>query len=197
MIKNKELHELRISLSYLLKELKEYDNYIYGHCKRVAEYSKSIGKSLGLDSYQCEQIYLGALLHDVGKLEISKDIINKPGRLDYKEYNLIKEHTSIGYSILEETGLLKEFPIILNIVLCHHERLDGTGYPLGVKKIDIPLETRIVGIADSYDAMTSKRSYCVNMTKAEAIDELKRCEKMYDQEVVEVFANILLKGVLS
>lgn len=182
-----KLYQLKMSLNYLINDLKKYDKYVYGHCVRVANYSKAIGERLGFHPYECEQLHLGALLHDLGKLRIPKNVLNKPGRLDYEEYNLIKTHALMGFEMLLETGLLEEYPIILNIVQSHHERMDGTGYPYGLKKESLSLETRIVAITDSYDAMTSNRNYMTNMTKEEALIELKGCRTMYDQEIVEVF----------
>lgn len=186
-IQENQMKDLKMSLNYLIRELKKYDKFVYEHCVRVAKYSKAIGVKLGFHKYECEQLYFGALLHDLGKLNISKKILNKPGRLDYNEYNLIKQHTTMGHKILEETRLLEKHPIILNIVLCHHERMDGSGYPLGIKGHSLPIETRIVAIADSYDAMTSNRNYMTNKSKEEALLELKTCKTMYDQEIVQAF----------
>lgn len=195
MIKSEEkLYDLKKSLEYLIEDLKSYDDYVYGHCERVANYSKMIAEKMGLHSYECEQLHLGALLHDVGKLKISKEILGKPGRLNYDEYCEVKKHSSLGYEVLIDTHLLNDYPIILNIALAHHERLDGTGYPFGLKGNDLPLETRIVAIADSFDAMTSKRNYKTNMTKKEALNELRNCKSMYDQELVQALDLALNQG---
>ena len=132
------------------------DKYTHGHSARVAGYSKMIAKMVGKDEKECDEIYFAALLHDIGKIGISDDIINKKGKLTEEEYEAIKQHTVIGKQILTS---IVEFPYLSIGAHHHHERYDGKGYPDKLKGSDIPELARIIAVADAYDAMTSKRSY--------------------------------------
>ena len=132
------------------------DKYTHGHSSRVAGYSKMIAKLSGKDDKECEEIYYAALLHDIGKIGVPDEIINKKGKLTDEEYEKIKEHTTIGKEILSS---IVEFPYISIGAHHHHERFDGRGYPEKLKGSDIPELARIIAVADAYDAMTSKRSY--------------------------------------
>ncbi len=132
------------------------DKYTHGHSSRVAGYSKMIAKMAGKDDKECEDIYYAALLHDIGKIGVPDEIINKKGKLTDEEYEKIKEHTTIGKEILSS---IVEFPYISIGAHHHHERFDGRGYPDKLKGSDIPELARIIAVADAYDAMTSKRSY--------------------------------------
>lgn len=132
------------------------DKYTHGHSSRVAGYSKMIAKLSGKDDKECEEIYFAALLHDIGKIGVPDEIINKKGKLTEDEYERIKEHTTIGKEILSS---IVEFPYISIGAHHHHERFDGRGYPEKLKGSDIPELARIIAVADAYDAMTSKRSY--------------------------------------
>ena len=132
------------------------DKYTHGHSSRVAGYSKMIAKLSGKDEKECEEIYYAALLHDIGKIGVPDEIINKKGKLTDEEYEKIKEHTTIGKEILSS---IVEFPYISIGAHHHHERFDGRGYPEKLKGSDIPELARIIAVADAYDAMTSKRSY--------------------------------------
>ena len=132
------------------------DKYTHGHSSRVAGYSKMIAKMSGKDDKECEEIYYAALLHDIGKIGVPDEIINKKGKLTEEEYEQIKGHTTIGKEILSS---IVEFPYISIGAHHHHERFDGRGYPDKLKGSDIPELARIIAVADAYDAMTSKRSY--------------------------------------
>jgi len=132
------------------------DRYTSGHSKRVAEYSRMIAKRMGKTEAEQAEIYRAGLLHDVGKIRIPAEIINKPGRLTDEEYNIIKIHPVTGYHILR--GISEE-SIIAIAAKYHHERYDGKGYPNGLEGEKIPEVARILGVADSYDAMASNRSY--------------------------------------
>lgn len=132
------------------------DRYTSGHSKRVAEYSRMIAQRLGKSKEEQEEIYRAGLLHDVGKIRIPEEIINKPGRLTDEEFNTIKIHPVTGYHILR--GISEE-SIIAIAAKYHHERYDGKGYPNGLEGDKIPEVARILGVADSYDAMASNRSY--------------------------------------
>ena len=132
------------------------DKYTKGHSSRVAEYSRKIAESVGKSSQECDEIYYAALLHDVGKIGISRSILQKPGKLSNEEYQVIKEHPDIGAQILSS---ISESPYLSIGARSHHERYDGKGYPQGLKGNDIPEIARIIAVADAYDAMTSSRSY--------------------------------------
>ncbi len=132
------------------------DKYTKGHSSRVAEYSKKIAEQVGKNPQECEEIYYAALLHDVGKIGISRSILNKNGKLTNEEYEVIKEHPDIGAQILSS---ISESPYLSIGARSHHERYDGRGYPQGLKGDDIPEIARIIAVADAYDAMTSSRSY--------------------------------------
>lgn len=132
------------------------DRYTSGHSKRVAKYSKMIAQKMGKSKEEQEDIYRAGLLHDVGKIRIPAEIINKPGRLTDEEYNLIKIHPVTGYNILRG---ITDNSYIATASKCHHERYDGRGYPNGLAGENIPQIARILGVADAYDAMASNRSY--------------------------------------
>ena len=132
------------------------DKYTHGHSSRVASYSRTIAKMAGKDEKECDEIYFAALLHDIGKIGVADEIINKKGKLTPEEYEKIKNHTTIGKEILSS---IVEFPYLSIGAHHHHERFDGRGYPDKLKGSDIPELARIIAVADAYDAMTSKRSY--------------------------------------
>lgn len=140
----------------LVKTIDAKDPYTNGHSVRVAEYSKMIAEQEYSDTQKIQNIHNIALLHDIGKIAIPDEIINKPGKLTDEEYNLIKAHTITGAQILSE---ISSYPELINGAKYHHERYDGRGYPCGLKGEEIPEIAAIIGVADAYDAMTSNRSY--------------------------------------
>ncbi|MBQ6028452.1 MAG: HD-GYP domain-containing protein, partial [Treponema sp.] len=132
------------------------DAYTHGHSTRVAEYAREIARRLEKSEAACRNVYLAALLHDVGKIGIPNEIINKRGKLTPEEYDKIKEHPAIGAQILAN---ITQIPHIADGAYYHHERYDGRGYPSGLDGKKIPEIGRIIAVADAYDAMTSNRSY--------------------------------------
>ncbi|MCI7760407.1 MAG: HD domain-containing protein, partial [[Eubacterium] saphenum] len=132
------------------------DRYTNGHSQRVANYSREIARRLGKSEEEQKDVYYAGLLHDVGKIRVPKEVINKPGKLNDEEFRQIKIHTITGFYILKE--IYKE-GAILHAAKFHHERFDGKGYPMGLSGENIPEVARIVGVADAYDAMASDRSY--------------------------------------
>lgn len=132
------------------------DAYTHGHSTRVAEYSREIARRFGKSEAACRNIYISALLHDVGKIGVPNSIINKKGPLTKEEYDVVKTHPVIGAQILAN---ITQIPHIADGAYCHHERYDGNGYPSGVAGKQIPEIGRIIAVADAYDAMTSNRSY--------------------------------------
>jgi putative nucleotidyltransferase with HDIG domain len=170
----------------LAQALDARDAYTAGHSRRVSEYSCAIAKAMNIPEQDLETIRVGALLHDLGKIGISDLVLQKPGRLTPEENGLIRQHPVIGRRILENVQGLEAY---LGIVEFHHENLDGTGYPHGLKGEETPLHARIVKVADAYDAMTSDRPYRSGKSHAEAIAVLRSvCGSEMDPSVVEAFA---------
>ena len=161
------------------------------HSERVGGICYSIATEMGLSPDQVEQIRIAGLVHDIGKISIDKKILNKDGRLDDSEWEEIKKHPESGWRILSSSF---EFSNLAPFILQHHERIDGSGYPNGKTGIEIPIEAKIIAVADSYDAMTSERAYKNSMTNNEAITELLRCSgTQFDSDVVNVFVNKVLQ----
>jgi putative nucleotidyltransferase with HDIG domain len=172
----------------LAQALDARDAYTAGHSQRVSEYSCAIAKALQIPEQELETIRVGALLHDLGKIGISDLVLQKPKRLTPKENDLIRQHPVIGKRILQNVQGLEAY---LDIIELHHENLDGTGYPHGLKGEETPLHARIVKVADAYDAMTSDRPYRRGKSHAEAIAILRSvCGSEMDPVVVEVFAQL-------
>ncbi|WP_035571534.1 HD-GYP domain-containing protein [Halonatronum saccharophilum] len=176
----------KISISLLKKE--NNFSYTYNHCQAVSKYSAFLAQEINLNQEKIEGIKIAAVLHDIGKIAVPHFILHKPERLTKEEFEVIKLHPSVGYNILKGTGLNKK--IHLNSILYHHERYDGQGYPEGLKGEEIPLEARIVGIADAFDAMTSKRPYNKALSIERGLKELKdNAGSQFDPYLVEVFVN--------
>jgi len=182
----------RLTLAYvqfvgsLAQALDARDAYTAGHSRRVSEYSCAIAKALKISGQELETIRTGALLHDLGKIGISDLVLQKPGRLTPEENELIQQHPVIGKRILENVQGLESY---LDIVELHHENLDGSGYPHGLKGEETPLDARIVKVADAYDAITSDRPYRRGKSHADAIAILRKaCGTEMDPAVVEAFA---------
>ena len=165
------------------------DTYTHGHSSRVAEYSREIARRYGYSQKDQDQIYMMGLLHDVGKIGIPEAIINKTSRLTDEEFAVIKSHPSVGAHILEE---ISDFPELLIGARWHHERFDGRGYPDGLKGEDIPALARIIAVADTYDAMTSNRSYRGILPQASVRAEIEKCKgSQFDPD----FADIMLEMI--
>jgi len=165
------------------------DPYTAGHSERVSVNSTLIAVEMGLSAEQVEIIRIGAKLHDLGKIGIPDEVLRKPGRLTHEEYSLIQRHPLIGKRILDRVARFKDF---LPIVELHHENPDGSGYPYGLRKDSIPVEVRIVHVADVWDAITSDRAYRKAMSEAQAWDLLKRgTGPLFDPEVVEALTAIV------
>lgn len=178
------------TLSALANAIEAKDHYTRGHCDRVMDLSLRIGQKLRLGSEDIRALKYGAILHDIGKIGTHEAVLNKPMRLTDQEYRLIKQHPMTGYDIVKHIGFLKKAQ---EIILYHHERYDGGGYPFGKAGEDIPYLARLVCIVDAYDSMTSSRPYRQTpMIKERAIEELMRCKgTQFDADLVEVFVKIL------
>jgi HD-GYP domain-containing protein (c-di-GMP phosphodiesterase class II) len=172
----------------LASALDARDPYTAGHSRRVSQYACAIARSRKLPPKELEEVRVGALLHDIGKIGIADSILQKPGRLSEEENRLIQEHPSIGRKILEGVQGLQPY---LGVVELHHENWDGTGYPHGLRREEAPLAARIVKIADAYDAMTSDRPYRRGMPHEEALALIaKFAGTQMDPNVVEVFLQL-------
>jgi len=159
------------------------DRYTSGHQQRVARLAKAIAQELGLSAEKIEGVYTAAAIHDIGKISLPAEILSKPGKLSDIEVSLIQAHSQSGYDILKEV----EFPwSIAEIVLQHHERIDGSGYPHGIRGDDILLEARIVGVADVVETMASHRPYRPSVGIDKALEEVKEHSgQLYDPQVVD------------
>ena len=173
----------------LAKAIDAKDKYTSGHSQRVAEYAKTIAAKVGYTGEQVQRIYYMGLLHDIGKIGIPLEIINKTSRLTDEEYNTIKSHTVIGADILQT---IVEFPELAIGARSHHERYDGRGYPDGLAGKKIPEAARIIAVADAYDAMTSRRSYRNTLPQEKVRSEI---EKGRGFQFDPVFADIMLQMI--
>jgi len=179
-------HSLQIILDTLFtKESRERE-----HARRVSEFSVAIGVALGLSEAEVKELKIAGQYHDIGKIALQEDILNKKGKLSDKERKEIKRHPELSYNILSSVN---EFGPIAEIVLYHHERWDGKGYPSGLQGEEIPLQSRIIMVADAFDAMTEKRPYRRALNKEEAVLQLKKgAWKQFDGNITEAFINKVL-----
>lgn len=165
------------------------DRYTSGHSRRVAEYSKMIARRMGKDKKEIEHIYFSGLLHDIGKIRIPEEIINKPGRLTDEEYEIIKIHSVTGYHILKRISDDADIALAAKF---HHERYDGGGYPNGLQGNNIPEIARIIGVADAYDAMASNRSYRDALPQEVVRNEIvKGRGAQFDPEIADIMLEIM------
>ena len=190
----RELQEEKIknyekTLYALVKMIEDRDTYTGSHSQRVAKYSKMIACELGLDKEVCENIYQAGILHDIGKIAIPDTILLKPGLLDEIEYKLIQEHVSIGIEVLSKIPMFKE---LTPYIEAHHERMDGSGYPNGLKGGEILLESQIMALCDTFDAMTTSRIYKTRKSVKEALKEIEGLkEKFFREDVVDAALKVL------
>ncbi|MGH4119598.1 HD domain-containing phosphohydrolase [Clostridium sp.] len=170
------------------KNVEEKDLYTHGHGLRVRNYTMKISKLLGLSGNRFENIIIASLCHDIGKVFVPIEILNKPGKLTKEEFDFIKKHPTDGAKMTQGTFMEN----LDQMIVQHHERIDGSGYPNGLKGDEILLEAKIIALADSFDAMTSDRSYRKAMDNQVAFNELKSLSGIhYDKKVVEAFEKVL------
>ena len=178
--------EMMLALS---KAVDAKDHYTNGHSERVAAYAAEIARRMGKSASEQEHIYEMGLMHDIGKIGVPEEIINKTSRLTDEEFEQIKKHTVIGSEILQQ---ITEMPELSDGARSHHERYDGTGYPDGLKGTDIPEAARIICLADCYDAMTSTRTYSRPKAQATVRAEIKRCAgTQFDPEIAKVLLQMI------
>ncbi len=176
----------------LIEMLELFDPYTEGHSEFVAQYSENLARLLKLSKRDQSTIYWAGLLHDIGKIGVPKEILNKPGPLTKEEFDKVKEHPLLGYSVLNASKDLKEIAII---VRQHHERYDGKGYPDGLKGKEICLGARIISIIDAWEAMTAERPYKEALNFDEAIEEIKRnLGTQFDPEIGKMFLQKMLRA---
>jgi len=188
--RNKEAHIN--SIAALTTALEADEPYTHGHSYRVAKYAVRIGKSLGMSESELETLEYGGLLHDIGKIAITNEIICKPGRLTDSEFEVIKTHPTIGADIVEQIKFLSD---ATELVRHHHERPDGRGYPLGLTQPDISLGCAILNVCDAFDAMTSDRPYRQALSVEQAMEELVRYKgTQFDDRVVEAMLRLYHQG---
>lgn len=173
------------TINTIISTLHEKNKREEQHSKRVSFMCERMGQLLGLDEEQVHELKTVGLLHDIGKIAVDENILNKPSPLDDSEWEEIKRHPEVGYRILSTVNNMSE---MAEFVLAHHERWDGKGYPKGLKQDQIPLQSRIISIVDAFDAMTSTRTYGYNLTRDEAYHELKEnAGTQFDPALVDIF----------
>jgi putative nucleotidyltransferase with HDIG domain len=166
------------------QSIESSDSYTFGHCERVAEYAAAVADALGLDEEARTTIRIGAYLHDLGKVRVPHEILNKPGPLTADEFEVMKLHPVWGIDLLATV----EFPWdIKPIIRWHHEKVDGTGYPDRLCGGEIPVAAQIIGIVDVYDALTTTRAYRPAMSRQRALEEIRKCRSWWREDVFEAF----------
>jgi diguanylate cyclase (GGDEF)-like protein/putative nucleotidyltransferase with HDIG domain len=178
------------TIDIIMKTLYEKNNREMLHSQRVSELCESIAVQMNFDEDDLHQMRLAGLMHDIGKIGIDESILKKPGKLNSTEWNEIYRHSEIGYRILSSVN---EFSEIAEYVLAHHEKWDGSGYPKGLRGTEIPLKSRIIAIADSYDAMTTECIYNRSLSPSEAVKEIIRCSStQFDANIAQIFVEKVL-----
>lgn len=177
------------TLLSLAQTIELKDPYTKGHCDRVANYAVKMAEALGLSKEDQKYIKYGGWLHDCGKIGVPESILNHNGPLSPEQMEIVRNHSRWGANVAR----LAQLPeAVINIVLYHHERYDGKGYPLGLKSADIPIEARIVTVADTYDALTSDRPYRNKISHEKAIEFLISFKgQFFDPEIVDIFIKLL------
>ncbi|MDC4203500.1 MAG: HD-GYP domain-containing protein [Candidatus Manganitrophus sp.] len=179
----------------LAKAIEKRDRYTGGHTDRVTEYAKLTAKQLEWPEERLAVLELAGHLHDVGKIGVPDAVLNKPGKLTVEEFEMMKAHPEIGEQIIRGIDFLEA---LVPYVLYHHERYDGKGYPKGLSGEAIPIEGRLLAVADTFDAMTSSRPYRKQLDPERAIEEIKRCSgTQFDPNIVVVFLEIWRAGLLD
>lgn len=191
-LQEEQIDNYKKTLHALVKMIEDRDTYTGGHSLRVAQYSKMIAKHLNLDEQKCENIYEAGILHDIGKIAIPDNILLKPGELNNLEYTLIQEHVNIGVQMLEKIPM---FEVLAQYIQGHHERLDGSGYPNGLQGDAIALESQILAVSDTFDAMTTSRIYKARKSSQEALLEIENLQGIYFKKEVVQSAKEVLKDI--
>jgi putative two-component system response regulator len=195
LIRNKKLNNSLTNIENVLFSLanavEAKDHYTQGHTTRVANLAMTMGKKMGLEAKEMEALRIGGMLHDIGKIGIPERILNKPGPLDNQEWEVMKQHSDIGYKICRPLG--KSLGLALDVIRHHHEKLDQSGYPDGLAAERIPLVARIMAVVDIYDALITARPYRTALSQEEAVGILKKesMEGKLDPVIVEILTQIV------
>jgi len=194
--RRRQLHEAYLAtIKVLAAAIGARDGYTGGHVERVRACSHILGRSLGLDPDALQQLDVGAILHDVGTLAVPDRVLTKPGPLDDEEWRVLAQHPMIGANLLRQVPALAAASMI---VMSHHERWDGAGYPLGLQADAIPLGGRIVAVADAFDSMTTDRAYRGRRNVEEAVAEIERSSgSHFDPAVAEIFVQAWKSGAIT
>ncbi len=179
------------TIKVLVSTIEAKDAYTRGHTDRVAEYARMIAEEMRLSKRDIEIVCFGAALHDIGKLGVYEEILNKPGELTEQEWDIVRSHPEVGANIIKNMKFLES---ACDLVRHHHERLDGKGYPDHLKGNEISVGARIVAVADSFDAMTSDRPYRQAYSLEESIEQLKNQSEKFDQDVVAFVEKLVTSG---
>lgn len=184
------LNDLNKETLNLLYRLKQTHPHTFRHSINVSNYARLLGEKIGLDTKDIENLQVAGLLHDIGKLKIPRSILNKPGKLTDEEYEEMKKHSEYSIELLKKAGFTDEE--LLRVIKSHHERLDGRGYPAGLTKKQIPFLSKIISIADSYDAMNQKRCYRERQDLGFIREQFISGEgKQFDSRLTSVFLSFL------
>ena len=183
-----KVHRLEETYFAVVREwgqsIESSDSYTFGHCERVAQYATGVARAMGLDEVQLTTIRMGAYLHDLGKVRVPHEILNKPGPLTPDEFDIIKQHPAWGIELLATV----EFPWdIKPIIRSHHERYDGNGYPDRLRGDEIPLGAQIICIVDVYDALTTTRSYRSALSQCDALARMEQSRHWWRPDVYAAF----------
>lgn len=196
--RERQKNDVRIilqSMNTFISFIDAKDPYTRGHSRRVAMYAAEIAKRMSLSEDEVQNIYYCGLLHDAGKISVPDAVLNKPGKLTDEERKTIQSHTTAGGEMLKQFSSIKG---IREVALYHHERYDGAGYPEGLKGEKIPLYARIVGVADSYDAMSSNRVYRRHLNKDEIIEEIQQGSgTQFDPDIVKYMVDMINDGYVN
>jgi HD-GYP domain-containing protein (c-di-GMP phosphodiesterase class II) len=176
------------TLHSLIASIDAKDTYTCGHSERVAWLSRQLAEAAGLDNHTVERAYLAGLVHDVGKIGVPEAVLCKSDGLTSREFEMIRAHPEIGVRILKDIPQMND---LLPGVLYHHERYHGGGYPYGLRGTDIPLFGRVIALADSFDAMSSDRTYRCGMSLGRVLEEIARCAgTQFDPDLTETFLSL-------
>ncbi|MFB0556977.1 MAG: HD-GYP domain-containing protein, partial [Dehalococcoidia bacterium] len=176
----------------LVSVVEARDPHVYGHSRKVNTYAVALAEAIGLSPEDVSRVSTAALLHDIGKIGISDKVLNKKGKLNEENWEAIKAHPRLGANIV---GNIPNLAPCVSSILHHHERWDGGGYPGGLKGEEIPIEARILAIADTFEAMTSARPYRSAFSREEVVQELRKGAGIrFDPKLVEVFIDLIKAG---